>query len=69
MHNTTMQRQLVMGGPIKARIHASRKKQMVVSFFDNEGLVYQHYVDLGAKVNAAYTVEVMTNFLRIFRRK
>ena len=56
-------------GPIKAWIHTSRKKQMVFSFFDNKGLIYQHYVDLGAKVNAAYTVEVMTNFLRIFRCK
>ena len=35
---------------IKARIHASRKKQMVVSFFDNKDLIYHHYVELGAKV-------------------
>ena len=36
-------------GPIKARTQASRKKQMVFSFFDAKGLIYQHYAEIGAK--------------------
>jgi hypothetical protein len=27
-------------GPIKAKVHAIRSKQMVLVFFDNEGLIY-----------------------------
>jgi hypothetical protein len=31
-------------GQIKAKVHASRSKQTVLAFFDNQGLLYVNYV-------------------------
>ncbi len=31
-------------GPIKAKVHATRAKQMVLAFFDAKGLIYTNYV-------------------------
>jgi histone-lysine N-methyltransferase SETMAR len=31
-------------GPLKARVHASRTKQMLLTFFDNKGVIYSHIV-------------------------
>ena len=56
-------------GPLKERTQASRKKQMVFSFFDAAGIIYQHYAPLGAKLNAVYLTNVMGKFLRTFRSK
>ena len=56
-------------GPLKARVQASRKKQMVFAFFDTSGLIYQHYAKPGAKINAKYLIEVLDNFLGALRRK
>ena len=56
-------------GPIKAKVHTTRKKQMVMAFFDAEGPIYHHYVATGTKVNGDYIIEVMANFLKIFKRK
>lgn len=56
-------------GPLKARTQASRRKQMVISFFDCRGMVYQNYVSPGTKVNADYIVDIMGKFLRVLRRK
>ena len=56
-------------GPVKARVHASRKKQMVFAFFDGAGAIYEHYAPLGAKVNANYMVSVLGKFLKILTRK
>jgi hypothetical protein len=36
-------------GPIKAKVHASRTKQMVLSFFDSKGLIYTNYVPRGTR--------------------
>ncbi len=55
--------------PTKAKTVASRKKQMVLSFFDMEGLVYQHYAPLGTSINADYFIKVLQAFLKVFRRK
>jgi histone-lysine N-methyltransferase SETMAR len=56
-------------GPIKARVHASRTKQMVMAFFDSRGLIYSHIVPKGAKINATYIVKVLGIFLKKFRQK
>ena len=56
-------------GPLKARVQASRKKQMVFAFFNKEGLIYQHYAPLGSKINSDYLIEVLGKFLKVFRRK
>jgi hypothetical protein len=31
-------------GPIKAKVHASRSKQMDLAFFDSEGLIYTNFI-------------------------
>ncbi len=31
-------------GPIKAKVHATRTKQIVLAFFDNESLIYTNYI-------------------------
>ncbi len=55
--------------PTKAKTVSSRKKQMVVTFFDMEGLVYQHYVPLGSSINAVYFVNVLRSFLKALKKK
>ncbi len=61
-------------GPLKARVHASRTKQMVVAFFDSLGLIYTHIVPKGASINAAsinaaYTIKVLGTFLEHFKKR
>ena len=55
--------------PTKAKVAASRKKQMVITFFDSEGLIYTNYVPLGQGVNAAYFVTVLASFLKNLKNK
>ncbi len=55
--------------PIKAEVHATRCKQMVLAFFDNEGLIYTNYVPKGQTVNANYIVEALSKFLLSFKKK
>ncbi len=43
-------------GPVKAKIHASRTKQIVMAFFDRQGMVYTNYVPRGKTVNADYVI-------------
>jgi histone-lysine N-methyltransferase SETMAR len=56
-------------GPLKAWVHASRTKQMVVAFFDSRGLIYTHIVPRGASINATYTIKVLGKFLEHFKKK
>ena len=42
---------------------------MVVTFFDNHGVVYQHYLPMKTSVTAAVFQDVMGKFLRVFARK
>jgi hypothetical protein len=57
-------------GPIKARVQASRTKQVVMAFFDSRGFIYSHIVPKGAKINAIYIVKVLGIFLKkLFRQK
>jgi histone-lysine N-methyltransferase SETMAR len=54
-------------GPIKAKVHATRAKQMVLAFFDKKGLIY--YVPRGTTVNVRYIVEALGSFLKILKKK
>jgi hypothetical protein len=54
-------------GPIKAKVQASRTKQMLLAFFDSKGLICMHIVPRGSTVNAAYMV--LDVFMRHFRKK
>jgi hypothetical protein len=56
-------------GPLKARVHASQTKQMVMAFFNLRGLIYTHIVPRGASINAAYTNKVLGTFLEHFKKK
>jgi histone-lysine N-methyltransferase SETMAR len=56
-------------GPIKAKVHASRFKHMVLAFFDAAGLIYTNIVPKGETVNAAYIVKVLGIFMKRMRQK
>ncbi len=56
-------------GPLKAKVHASRDKQMLMAFFDNEGMVYYNLVPQGTPVNGDYVIDVLGRFLKVFKRK
>ena len=42
---------------------------MVFAFFDSRGMIYTRYAPIGKKVNAAYIVEVLGAFYKMFKRK
>ncbi len=56
-------------GPIKAKIHGSRTKQMVLAFFDSKGLIYMNHMPRGTTVNAKYIGEALGKFLKVFKHK
>jgi histone-lysine N-methyltransferase SETMAR len=56
-------------GPLKAQVHASRTKQIVVAFFDSRGIIYTHIVPRGATINATYTIKVLATFLEHFKKR
>jgi histone-lysine N-methyltransferase SETMAR len=56
-------------GPVKAKVHASRSKQMVLVFFDSKGVIYTNYVPRGTSVSANYILEALGRFLVHFRKK
>jgi hypothetical protein len=55
-------------GPLKAKVHATRTKQMVLAFFYIEGLIYTIYIQRGKKINSDYTMEALFWFLAIFKK-
>ncbi len=54
---------------IKAKVHATRAKQMVLAFFDSKGPIYTNYMPRGTTVNAKYIMEALGNFTKIFKKK
>ena len=56
-------------GPMKARVHASRQKQMVLVFFDAKGVIYTNIVPRGQTVNAAYITKALAAFMKNMRTK
>ena len=57
-------------GPRKAKQQLSRKKLMVIAFFDLEGMIFSHFVPLGQTVLSEYLVKtVLPMFLKQVRRK
>jgi histone-lysine N-methyltransferase SETMAR len=56
-------------GPLKAKVHASRSKQMVLVFFNAKGVIYMNFVPKGKTVNATYIRTALTRFLKVFRQK
>ncbi len=58
-------------GPVKAKNHASRMKQMVMvmAFFDSRGMVHTNYVPRGKTVNADYIIGTVQKFLKALKAK
>ncbi len=56
-------------GPIKAKVHVTRSKLMVLAFFNNKGLIYINYVPRGKTVNANYIVKALSRVLTVFKKK
>ncbi len=56
-------------GPVNAKVHATRTKQMVLAFFDSKGLIYTNYVPRGTTMNANYIKEDLGTFMKILRKK
>jgi histone-lysine N-methyltransferase SETMAR len=56
-------------GPIKARVHASRTKQMLLAFFDSKSFVYNHIVPNGTALNTNYILVVLGKFMVHLRKK
>ena len=56
-------------GPIKAKVYATCAKQMVIAFFDVQGMVYTNYVPRGKTVNAAFILESLRRFLKACKAK
>ena len=56
-------------GPVKAKVIASRKKQMVLSFFDHQGLIFQRFAPQGTSINGDFIIEALKKFLTAKERK
>ncbi|QQP36921.1 Uncharacterized protein FKW44_022164, partial [Caligus rogercresseyi] len=52
---------------LKFKRQESRKKQMVLSFFDNCGVIFQHYLPMRTSVTMAVFKDVMDMFLKKFK--
>jgi hypothetical protein len=55
-------------GLIKAKVHTTRKKQMVLAF-DSKGHICTNFVPRGRTVTDAYIIEALTHFLRVLKEK
>ncbi|QQP55735.1 Uncharacterized protein FKW44_000174 [Caligus rogercresseyi] len=55
--------------PLKFKRQESRKKQMVLSFFDNCGVIFQHYLPMRTSDTPAVFKDVMNMFLNKFKEK
>jgi hypothetical protein len=54
---------------IKAEVHTSRTKPMILAFFGSKGLIYTNYVPRGTTMNANCIMEALGKFLKIFKQK
>ncbi|QQP40858.1 Mariner Mos1 transposase [Caligus rogercresseyi] len=55
--------------PLKFKRQESRKKQMILSFFDNCGVIFQHFLPMRTSVTVAVFKDVMNMFLKKFKEK
>ncbi len=56
-------------GPVKGKVHDTRTKTMVLTFFYSKGMVYNNYVPKGQTVNKEYVIKALQEFLRKLRKK
>jgi len=55
--------------PVKAKVQESRKKRMILAFFDAGGLIYTRIADPGDRINADFILDTLQRFLRHLSRK
>ncbi len=51
-------------GPVKGKVHDTRTKTMVLTFFNSKGMVYNNYVPKDQTVNKDYVLKTLQKFLR-----
>lgn len=49
---------------MKARVQRTANKAIVLTFFDNKGMVYTHSVPTGQMINAEYYKSVLETLMR-----
>jgi hypothetical protein len=54
---------------VKVKVHNTRTKTMVLTFFDSKGMVYNNYVLKGQTVNKEYVIKALQKFLRKLRKQ
>jgi hypothetical protein len=56
-------------GQLKTGVHARRTNQMLLAFFDSEGLISVHIMPRGASINFIYIIKVLGNFMKWLKNK
>ncbi len=56
-------------GPVKAKVHTTRTKQMILAFFDSKGLVYTNHMPKGTQWTLATLWMPWTCSWRCWRRR
>jgi hypothetical protein len=54
---------------VKAKVITTRTKQMLLTFFDDQGMVYTNYVPKGVTFNVAYILQALWRFLKALQKK
>ena len=44
-----------------------QEKKKILAFFDNEGMIYTNYGEMGKTINAEYIVKALGKFLKAFK--
>lgn len=52
----------------KVRAEKSRIKTMLITFFDNQGIIHKEFLPEGTTMNAARYIEILTRFMKRLRR-
>ncbi len=55
-------------GPVKAKVHATRTKTMVLVFFNSQRMVYTNYVPKGNSVNGNFIAGALRAFLKHLKK-
>ena len=56
-------------GPVKAKVHATRTKTMMLVFFNSQRMVYTNYVPKGDSVNGNFISGALRTFLKHLKKK
>jgi hypothetical protein len=54
---------------MKAKVYFSRRKKMVLAFFDSKSLIYTNHVTRGTTLNTKYIMDALVKFLKFSSRR